>query len=187
MNKRRRVSSLISLLVLWGVLIAIFWCWVFTFLTDTAPENKITLYADVPSCDSRGLALELEKALPDGLRMVQVHPFSYAMFGGDALRKADLFIIRASDLKEHPDWFAPLPAGLRDRAGLYTADGVPVGIPVHDPVSGRTAAGSYLTVCSEAVPDEPLYLCFGSASVHLPGETEAASSLSVAERLLSLE
>ena len=187
MNKDRRFAALFPLLILFGVLAAIFWSWIFTFLTDTAPENKITLYADVPAVAERALAVELEKALPEGLKMVQVHPFSYAMFGGDALRAADLYIIRASDLSEHPEWFAPLPEDLRDRADLFTPDGVPVGIRVHDPETGKTAAGAFLTTGKPGVPDEPLWLCFGAKSVHLPDDPEKVSSLPVAERLLALE
>lgn len=187
MNKDRRFSTLLPLLVLWGMLAALFWCWIFNLLTDTTPENKITLYLDVPACDSRALALALEKALPEGMKMVQVHPFSYAMFDSDALRSADLYVIRASDLEERPEWFAPLPESLWDRADLYTPAGVPVGIRVYDPASDLAVAGSYWTTHDAKTPDGPLWLCFGAASCHLPEDPNAVSSQPVAELLLSLQ
>lgn len=186
MHKDRRLAKLLPLLILWGVLAALFWSWIFTFLTDTAPENKITLYLDVADCDSRALAVALEEALPEGLKMAEVHPFSYAMFGGDALRAADLFVIRASDLTEHADWFAPLPESLRDQAVLFAADGTPIGVPFYDADAGLAAAASRITYFSDKLPEAPLYLCFGAQSVHLPG-TNAISSLPAAEYLLTLK
>ena len=60
------------------------------------------------------LAARLEKELPDPVRMVQIHPFSYAMFGSAALKAADLYIVPDSDRYQCADWFAadrdPVPA-----------------------------------------------------------------------------
>ena len=74
-------------------------------ITDTDAAHKITIYVDGQVRNEAQLAARLEKELPDPVRMVQIHPFSYAMFGSAALKAADLFIVPDSDRDQFADWF----------------------------------------------------------------------------------
>ena len=94
----KNIFSQLHVYVLWLLLSTVLWGWIFSsFITDTKPEYKVVVYADAARCADRELSLRLEDPLPPGLRMVRVHPFSYAMFDRDALLKADLFVVPASD------------------------------------------------------------------------------------------
>lgn len=186
MRKSRKMATLIPALMIWLILAVLFWSWIFTFLTDTDPAHKITLFADVAVSRDKELAIELEKELPDGIRMVKVHRFSYAMFDSNNLRNADLFILKASDLEQYRDWLAPLPEQVAARAVLFDESGTPLGIPVFDPSDGTCAASSYLTYTVPGEDPELWCLAFGASSVHLPDGADSPSVM-IADKLLSLE
>ena len=101
---------------------ALLWGWIFTFLTDAAPENKITLYAQMRDFRWKELAVALEEEAPEGIRFVQVRPFSYAMMDSGPLARADLYVMTAAQAEEHRDWIGPPPgepeAGREAPAGL---------------------------------------------------------------------
>lgn len=187
MNKNSRLASLFPALMIWLILSVLFWCWIFTFLTDTDAAHKITVFADTAACSEKELALILEEDLPEEIRMVKVHRFSYAMFNSDGIRNADLYIFRASDLETVRDWLAPLPEGFADRASLFDENGTPLGITVYDP-AGTAAAESFLTYFAPGETPELCYLAFGISSLHLPGNEEAlTTSAGVAEKILLLQ
>lgn len=189
MHKSRKTAVLIPALLIWLILAVLFWSWIFTFLTDTDPAHKITLFADVTGCRDKELAIELEKELPDGIRMVKVHRFTYAMFDSNNLRNADLFILKASDLEQYREWLAPLPQQFAEQAVLFDVSGVPLGIPVFDPTDGTALAESYMTYTVPGGEKELYCLAFGASSAHLPDQSEHPdlSAVIIAEKLLSLQ
>ena len=143
----RKAAKLIPLLGIW-VIVAVFFCsFVFYQITDTDPAHKITLYVDGVVRNEAQLAARLEKELKAPIRMVQVHPFTYAMFGSDALRAADLYIVPDSDLEQFEDWFAPGEES----------------ITVHDPETGVSVADTWILY----TPEETYRLYLGAGSVHL--------------------
>ena len=103
----KKIGRLIPLLGIWLLVAVIFGSFVFYRITDTDPAHKLTLYVDGEVRDEAQLAARLEKGLPEPIRLVQVHPFTYAMFGSDALRAADLYIVPDSEKEQFADWFAP--------------------------------------------------------------------------------
>ena len=103
----KKFGRLIPLLGIWLLVAVIFGSFVFYRITDTDPAHKLTLYVDGEVRDEAQLAARLEKGLPEPIRLVQVHPFTYAMFGSDALRAADLYIVPDSEKEQFADWFAP--------------------------------------------------------------------------------
>ena len=130
---------------------------VFNQITDTSPENKIVLYADCELQNAPAMAEKLEKALGGAVRMVKIHPFSYAMFDTDRLKQADLYIIPDSRTEEYRDWIMPGNS-----------------FPAYDPVSGQVAAED----CFLYDQGETYRLYFGNASVHLEdGLARKASEL----------
>ena len=95
----RRALSLVPAFVLWAMIAVVFGGFVFNRITDTAAEYKIVIYADCTVTDGAVLADMLESALTAPVRMVKVHPFDYAMFGSEAIRTADMYIIPVSRRK----------------------------------------------------------------------------------------
>ena len=169
-NARRPVRSparilfrLLPLFLLWGMMVPIFTGFVFTRITDTDATHKITVYVDAELRDAARLAARLEESVSEPVRMVKVHPFTYALFGSDALKQADLYIVPASHTEEYRDWFAPLPEEMASLA----SDRIPDGIPVFDPAAGLHAAGSWILYNPPSGKSEPYFLFFGRNSLHL--------------------
>ena len=131
--------------VLWALMAAIFTGFIFSRITDTAPRNKITLYADCEIRNAPELAERLEKELGSAVRMVQIRPFSYAMFDSSQLKQADLYIIPDSRKTEYAGWMDP-----------------EAGTTVYDPDSGIAAAAEWFQY--EAAETYRLYQ--GAGSVH---------------------
>lgn len=184
-----RFFSLVPGLILWGMFSVLLWCWIFSLAMDTVPAKKITLYIDGSVSRPVELAAALEENLPEGIRMVQAHPFSYAMMDSESIRGADLFILPEEEADVYREWFAPLPEAFRSGSDdLLMRDGVPLGVPVYDAGSGLSAAGSFILYAESGQPEHRWYLCFGNQSLHVAGNPNAADSaaVTVAEGLLRL-
>ena len=80
MRVLRHIFSRFYAYVLWFFFAFLICGLVFSRLGDTDAAHKVTLFADVPSMRDVELAAALEEELPEGVRMIKVHPFSYAMF-----------------------------------------------------------------------------------------------------------
>ena len=192
MKALKRFWDMVPALILWAMLSIFLWGWIFTFLTDTEPENKLTLFVDAAVPDDTGLAVRLEETLKGGpIRMVKVHPFTYAMLSGEQLRTSDAYIVRASHVEEYREWFAPLPAGLAEGAAqesLLLLEGVPFGLRVYDAAAGEGILAQYIDYHDPALPQEDHYLLLGSGSLHLTANPGGADDLAVslAETLLAL-
>ena len=165
-NIVRRALSLFPAFVLWTMITVVFGGFVFNRITDTAPEHKVVIYADCTVTDGAVLADMLESALTAPVRMVKIHPCDYAMFGSEAIRNADLYIIPASHAAEYSEWL------------------VPDGIPVYRPDGSVCVASAYFGYD----PDEEYDLYYGSASLHTSGNEGAADNQAadVAQKLLEI-
>lgn len=143
----RKIMKLLPLLGIWIIAAAIFSSFVFYQITDTDPIHKITIYMDGEVRNEAQLAARLEEELTEPIRMVQIHPFRYAMFGSAALKSADLFIVPDCDKEQFTDWFSPETEGLL----------------IHDPQTGYSSAGNWFLYS----PEETYRLYLGAASAHL--------------------
>lgn len=138
---------------------------VFTQITDTSPENKLVLYADCDVQKAPELAEKLETMLDGKVRMVKIHPFSYALFDSVRLKQADLFLVPDSHREEYREWFS-------DDGSLV----------MFNPASGISAAGEYFLYAPDGSMAEPYRLYTGSSSVHL----EDGLARRAAELLISM-
>ena len=138
---------------------------IFTRITDTDPKHKLVLYADCELRNATELAEKLEKALNGSVRMVKVHPFSYALFDSVRLKQADLYLVPDSHREEYGEWFS--------------ADS---GLLMFDPVSGLAVAEEYFLYNPEQRAAETYRLYTGISSVHL----EDGLARQAAELLISL-
>ena len=178
----RNIWSQLHRFVFWALLSTILWAWIFTLITDTVPEKKVTLYVQTEDCRSVELTLKLEENKPEGIKMIKVHPFSYAVFGDRELREADLYAVKGAEAEAMLSSFAPLDGDSLDTGGreLYIRDGVCYGVKLSGPGEAGAAA-SYMGY----EPGESYYLFFNAESLHL-GSSDGAA-LRVAEALLKLD
>lgn len=160
----KNIFASLHIFVLWLMASCLLWGWIFTFVTDTTPEKKISVYCDVPALDSRHLAVALEEHIPADLEMIKVYAFDYVMFDKDAFDQGDIFIVPASESSDFVSELLPL--------------GDDGGTLVYDAATGQGAAASYIRY-----GDENYYLYLGSASVHL----DDGKAKDVAMRLLELK
>ena len=151
--------------VLWIMVAVLFTGFIFNQITDTAPKNKLVLYADCEVQNAPELAEKLESALDGAVRMVKIHPFSYALFDSARLKQADLFIIPDSRKAEYQEWLSGEE-----------------GFPVFDPDSGLSVASAYFLYLPAGTAAETYRLYTGGSSVHL----EDGLARRAAEILLSL-
>lgn len=183
MRVLRRIFSHLYLYILWFFFAFLAVGLLFSHLGDTDEAHKVTLFADVPAMRDAELAAALEEELPDGIRMIQVHPFSYAMFDSDRLLGSDLYIIPASHVEEYSGSFRPIGGAPFDAAGGYYRGGELWGVLVWDAARGEGIAADYIDY-----PDEDCWLFFNASSRHvrsISGEGDDAA-IDVARRLLSL-
>ena len=131
--------------VIWAMLALVFTGFVFNQITDAPPKDRIVIYADCELRDAPALAETLEKALDGKIRMVKIHPFTYAMFDSARLKQADLYIVPDSHAAEYQEWFLP-----EESAAVY------------DPAAGISVAPDVFLYT-----DEPYRLYAGGSSVHL--------------------
>ena len=166
----KRFLSQIPMYILWLLLSVMIWGWIFTRLTDAAPEDKVVLFVEAYGVEDTALAGVLTP--PPGLKMVQVHPFSYAVFDENTILNADLFVVRESAAAQYLDSFQPIdpPEG----AACYESGGVCYGIRVYDAAAHSGAAAAYIQYEAPGETPEDYYLFFGSRSLHA-GERDMAA------------
>lgn len=164
MRAVKNIFSQLHTFILWLLASAVLWGWIFTIVTETSPEKKVTVYCRVPAVADTDLAAALEEHMPDGLRMIKVHTFDYVMFSTDEFDRGDIFIVPASED----------PAFVQDLLPLEGDQAT----QVYDAETGQGVAADYIQY-----GDEDYYLYLGSGSVHLADGAAAA----VARELLALD
>ena len=164
MKMLKNIISQLHTFILWLLICAVFWGWIFTFVTDTSPDKKVTIYCKVPDIQDTELAAALEKHMPEGLRMIKVHTFDYVMIGVDEFNRGDVFIVPTSDIETFAEILAPVEGEQ--------------GVKVYDADTGTGVAKTYICYTSE-----DFYLFLGTGSVHL----EDGKALQVAQELLAMD
>ena len=163
MKVLKNILSQLHSFILWALASIFLWAWIFGLATDTSFDKKVMIFCHVPAIQDVELTMDLEKDLPEGIKMVQVHPCDYVMFDTVSITRADILIIPAIDVAEMGDEIVPLEG-----------EG---GTPVYDPDTGQGVLLDYITY-----GDEEYYLFLGAASAHL----EDGIAAQVARELLEL-
>lgn len=101
----RNIITRSYLYLLWLIVSIMLWGQVYSVITDTTPDKKISVYIESPSVMSTEMSAELEKNLPEGMKFVKVRPFTYAMFYDETLFNADIYIVPDSEADELSDSF----------------------------------------------------------------------------------
>ncbi len=189
MKKKKLFLSLIPAMLMWLVLSVIGWGFVYARVTTYAPEEKIALYVDGQVPGQKALGLEMETVQQTGIRAVEVRPFSYAMFGADELRNADLFIIPEGNIQTYLECFAPWPEGMEEEGSFYTENDTRWGLKIFDAKTGEGAAKRFIAYDAGMYAGQDYYLFFGNLSRHVTENQGAAddAALAYARYLLNME
>lgn len=166
--------------VLWALLSAVFWAWIFVLLFSARPAKKVVLYADLPELDRNALSIELEREKPEGIKIVDTAVFDDMMFNQTEVLSGDLFLIPDSKVEEYLASFTPIDRTLFPGETFYEADGEAYGILVYDETTGLKTAGDYIFY----IPQERCWLFFNKESQHIGGRDDAA--IAVARHFLTL-
>lgn len=178
MKKRRLFFDLVPAMILWLMLSIFLWSFVFNFLTDAPREEKLVIFIDAPVKEETHLAAALEEKMPEGIRMVQVRPFSYAMMGSDDIENADLYIISQSAAEEYAGWFPPLPDEMQ-QGEVLMMEGIPAGVKIYDAASQSGPAMEYIQYAVPGKEEEDYYLFAGKNSLHLDENDKAVDNAAV--------
>lgn len=135
----------------WLVISFVVWAWIFTLITDAPRAKKVVVFSNTPATRDTELAVELEKELPDGIRTIKVHPFSYSAFDTGAPDLADIYILTEKDIRENLHMLCPIePSSEKD----LVIDGCCYGLMLYDHETKSGAAGSFFGYYPEdALPD----------------------------------
>ncbi len=178
MKRIKRFLDILPALVLWAMLSVFLWSFVFNFLTDVPPAEKVVLFIDAPLTNETRLAVQLEEAVAESIDMVQVRSFAYAMMGSEEIEAADLYIIGESTIGDYADWFAPLPQELRIGT-LLEKNGQPLGVKVWDAVAGEGLAPEIIGYTFPGKVVEDHYLLVGKNSLHVKTHEDAVDNEAV--------
>ena len=176
MSKIKKALSLMTRMVLCLLLCALFWNFVINLLTDTRPENKITVYVSVEAdaLKDREMSFTLEKTKPEGIRMVRCRAFRYLMVDSAEFAKGDIFILPETEAGEYARYFSPLDGEFASLPGVLALDGVPYGVRVWDHIAEEGCAASFI---GYGTADADWYLFFGQDSLHNPASESASDGL----------
>ena len=144
----KNLSSVLLAIVAWLVISTLFWNWVVNLVTDTVPAKKITVFIEADDVDTEAIERYLEEELPDGIKMAKAHPFSYAFFDSSNLLRADVFVIKASNVEQYSESL--------DRNSEFS------GVKIYD---AGTKTGALTSVASFG--GEDCYIFIGASSPHL--------------------
>ena len=197
-GKAGRILRMLHRGVLCLLACGVLWSWIFTFLTDTGRENKIVLYADMKNFQWQELAVFLEEAAPEGIRFVQVHPFTYAMMNSAGPEQADLYIMTVAQAAEFERLISPWPETPEDlppELAPLVRDVPPVpsapaeggaegaqektfrGLLLYDAETGEGIRPDWLNYGDQ--PGENWYLFFGIQSLHVPGNENSVDGAAI--------
>jgi hypothetical protein len=167
--------------ILWALLSAVLWAWIFTLLFSAPAGKKVVIYADLPKLDHNALSIVLEEDLPEGILRVDAQTFDGMLFDMSSVLKGDLYLIPESKAEEYLASFAPIDRTDFPGESFYESDGQAYGILVYDEETGRNVGGDLIFY----IPHERCWLFFNKDSIHTGTQDDAA--ITIARHFLKLQ
>ncbi len=188
MKAIKQIFSRFYIYVLWALLSFLLWGWIFGIVTDTTTFHKVSIYVDCAEIQDLDLTLELEADLPEGIKMVKVHPMSYVVFDETTMLMGDILILRESSVEGYLEALCPM-GDWGAEYETYAWDGQVYGIRVYDADAGQGILADYVTFLGAYEAQEDFYLVFLNDSHHLGSLNDSVddAAIQIAERLLNLQ
>ena len=188
--RKSSIFDRLPLYLLWAVFAALLTMGLFQAVTDTDRAHKLTVMINAPEVRDVPLMRKLAEDLPDGIRMIRVRPFSYAMVSENSLKEADIWLIRASDFETFLPDLGPVEGFRAEHPELeyYSVrdkDREIWGVKIYDAASHAGVLEEYIEYGTDSTPEEDYYLVFNPSSVHIGREGQDDLAFRLAERLLS--
>ena len=191
--KKRSIFDRVPLYLLWALFAVLLTMGLFQLVTDTSRAHKLTLMVNAQEVQDTALMRTLSEDLPDGIRMIKVRPFSYAMLSENSLKEADMWLIRASDFERFLPDLGPV-AGYKENHPeheyftVLNGEDEIWGVKVYDAASGSGALKDYVGYAPAGAEETPedWYLVFNPASLHIGKNGQDTAAFTLAERLLTL-
>ena len=170
--------------VLWALLSALIWAWIFSLVTRAPASKKVQLFAELPAMRGEALEIALEREKPDVIAYVQAEPFDYAMIDQTEVLYGDLYLIPESKAETYLASFAKIDRTLFPDASFYESGGNAYGILVYDEETGLSVGGEYVAY----LPGERCYLFFRAESQHLGAWNDSPddAAIRIAQNYLNL-
>lgn len=174
---RKNIEKDIWLYISWCLAMVLLWIWIFGFLTQVKPENKVSIFSGTYSTQFEKYdEINLEYNRPAGIEVVAVNAYDvredsfYAVLQVLGYGEADILILPKSQIDGHTFRFAPISATTHQQLatggytlGVYQEDDISYGMKIYDSASGESLI-SWL--CFDEA-DEDFYLLFNADSVHI--------------------
>ncbi len=191
MKLAKQIFSRWYIYIIWGLLSFFIWGWIFGMVTDTSTYHKVSIYIDCASCEDLELTLALEEDMPEGIKMVKVHPLSYVVFDETTMFMGDILILRESNLENYVESLCPITelAQQWQVSDTYSWEGEVYGIRVYDGATGTGILEEQVTFLYPGEAAEDFYLVFLAESHHL-GELNGSqddAAVFMAQRLMTME
>ncbi len=164
----KHIASHFHIYVLWSLLSAFLWMWIFGFVNDTTTFHKVSVYIDCSTCADLDLTLELEKDMPVGIRKIKVHPLKYVVFDEPTMWMGDIMILRSRDIENYKDVLCPITT-VADRfsAPLFALEDEIYGVQVYNGETGQGILSDYVTFLAPHEDPDDFYMVFLRKSRHL--------------------
>ncbi len=190
MKRIKKFFSKLPPFVIWLLISAFFWSWIFNLVGDTTTFKKVSVYIDCSTCAKVDLTVKLEEDLPEGIRMMKVHPLSYVAFDEATMLMGDILILRESRVQDFLPALHPVTGlELAGEGETYYYEGVPYGFRVYNGDTGEGILSEYVTFLAPGEQQEDFYLFFLYQSNHLGPlrESRDDAAIEVAARLLGMK
>ncbi len=161
MRVLKNIVSQLHTYIVWALLSAVFWGFIFGMITDAPAERKIVIFADALHCEDKALDIALERTKPAGIRMIRAHTFDYTLFDETGLLNADIYLVPEEKAADYIESYSPLdPAALPwTDAELWSWEGTAYGVKLD-------GARSYFSFRPPGEEEGDVYLFFGVNSLH---------------------
>lgn len=170
--------------VLWFLISAFLWAFVFMLAASVPASKKVVVYLDVPAVLEDELEDELQNHLSQGIKAVEVHPFSYDIFASGAPSGADIYIVPESRVALMHELLCPITGITAD--GLCVIEGQVFGLEVYTAATDSGHAMRFITYKPDTLEEggepgegENCFLCFSKSSKHLGEMNGSADSAAV--------
>lgn len=201
---RKNIEKDIWVYVSWCLAMVLLWIWIFGFLTQVKPENKVSIFSGTYSTKFQKYdEINFEQNRPEGIEVVAVNAYDVREDSFSAVLQvigygeADILILPKSEIDGHTSRYAPISPQMQQQLvacgytmGAYEENEKSYGMKIYDAQSNTSLIPWLCFACEDAKPTEDFYLMFNADSIHIePADdiyTKESAAFYVAIQLLKV-